>query len=141
MDFERFLDYVFFAGLEISILSVPALYALLYAEPKGPVALAGLTAIVASTLAAALFRGGWVDLGVGEWPRPGDPYTLPVRSAYYSATVAIAAYVGAFANVETGVPAAGIAAAAVVCAASMTALPPVVGGMRSVGKRLVSVRF
>jgi hypothetical protein len=83
------LDHVFFAGLEISMLSIPALVA----TPRGPVSMAALTAVCASTCAVGIFRSGRVDFG--DWPSAGDPYTLPVRSAYYSATVAGAASLGA----------------------------------------------
>ena len=135
---ERWLDHLFFAGLEISMLSIPALVLLLFATPQGPIALAALTALAVSTCAAATFRGEWVD--VGEWPRPGDPYTLPLRSAYYSATVAGAAYLGAAAHVAVGAPVAGIAAAAMVSVASTAALPRAVGGFRSLANRLASAQ-
>ena len=130
---ERWLDYVFFAGLEISILGIPALVALLYAEPAGPVALAALTALAVCTMAAATFRGEFVSLG--EWPDAGDPYTMPVRSAYYSAIIAGAAYLGAFAHVRTGVPGAGMVAATVVSVAAMAVLPRVVAGVRNLAAR------
>lgn len=131
---ERWLDSAFFAGLEIGVLSIPALVALLTATPEGPIALAALTAITASTCAAATFRGGWIDLG--DWPRPGDPYTIPVRSAYYSATVAGASYAGATVNLDGSSPGVGIAVASVVSVAAMAVLPWVVGGVRSAAERL-----
>ncbi|WP_276279153.1 hypothetical protein [Halorussus caseinilyticus] len=139
VDFEEWLDSVFFAGLEISVLSIPALVALLYATPRGPVSLAALTAIAVSTCAAATLRGGWVELG--DWPRPGDPYTVPARSAYYSATIAVASYLGAAAHVALGVPAAGIAVSTGVSLAAMVALPRAIGGFRSLANRLRSETF
>ena len=134
MDWERWLDHVFFAGLEISILSIPALVVLFFAAPKAPIALAGLTAIAAATFATATFRGGWV--ATGEWPRAGDPYTFPLRSAYYSATVAGAGYLGAAANVRTGVPGVGVLVATLVSVAAMAALPRAVAGARKLSNRL-----
>lgn len=134
MDWERWLDHVFFAGLEISILSIPALVALFLAAPKGPISLAGLTAVAAATCATATFRGGWVE--TGEWPRAGDPYTFPLRSAYYSATVAGAGYFGAVAHVRTGTPGVGVLVATVVSVAAMAALPRVVASARKLSNRL-----
>jgi hypothetical protein len=143
LDYERWLDHVFFAGLEISTLSIPALLVLLAATPRGPVSLAALTAIVVSTCAAGTFRGGWVDLGgrvtADEWPAPGDLYTMPFRSAYYSATIAGGAYLGAGAQVVSGSPALGMAVSTLVSIAAMAALPRAVGGVRSLADRLVSV--
>ena len=134
MDWERWLDHAFFAGLEISILSIPALAALFFSAPKGPISLAGLTAVAAATSAAATFRGGWVE--TGEWPRAGDPYTLPLRTAYYSATVAGAGYLGAAAHVRTGTPGLGVLVATVVSVAAMAALPRAVAGARRLSNRL-----
>ncbi|WP_137285241.1 hypothetical protein [Halorussus salinisoli] len=139
VDFERWLDHVFFAGLEISTLSIPALVALLYATPRGPIALAALTAIVVSTCAAGTLRGEWVDLG--DWPRPGDPYTFPARSAYYSATIAGAAYIGAVVHVALGASIAGVAVSAVVSLGSMATLPRAIGGFRSLANRIASAEF
>ncbi|WP_162224563.1 hypothetical protein [Halorussus amylolyticus] len=131
---ERWLDYVFFAGLEISILSIPALSVLFFATPRGPISLAALTAVAVSTCAAATFRGGWVE--AGEWPRAGDPYTLPLRVAYYSATIGAAGYAGAAAHLRTGTPGVGMVVAAVVSVAAMAALPRAVAGMRALSNRL-----
>jgi hypothetical protein len=133
LDVERWLDYVFFAGLEISMLSLPALVLLLAAQPPGPIAVAALTALAVSTGAAGTFRGPWVDLG--EWPAAGDLYTIPLRSAYYSATVAAATYAGAAANVASGVALAGIAVSTLVSVAAMAALPRVVGRFRTLAYR------
>lgn len=134
MGWERWLDHVFFAGLELSILSIPALVALFLAAPKGPISLAGLTAVAAATGAAATFRGGWVE--TGEWPRAGDPYTVPLRSAYYSATIAAAGSLGAAAHLRTGAPGVGVLVATTVSVAAMAALPRVVAGVRSLSNRL-----
>ncbi|WP_158056257.1 hypothetical protein [Halorussus halophilus] len=135
---ERWLDYVFFAGLEISILGIPALIGLMYATPENEVKLAGLTAIAACSMAAATFRGEFVKLG--DWPAAGDPYTMPLRSAYYSATIALAAYVGAIAHAETGVPGVGMAGATVVSIGAMAIVPRVVSGFRGLANRVASSR-
>src|SRR6056297_1287465 len=132
-DLERWLNHVFFAGLEVSMLSIPALVVLLAAEPPGPIALAALTAVGVSTCAAGTLRGPWADLG--EWPAPGDLTTMPLRSAYYSATVA-ATYAGTAAHVALGVPLAGIAVSSLVSVAAMAALPRVVGRFRTLAYRL-----
>jgi hypothetical protein len=133
-DLERWLDHVFFAGLELSMLSIPALLALLAASPPGPIALAALTAVGVSTCAVGTVRGPWVDLG--EWPAPGDLTTMPLRSAYYSATIATGAYAGAAAHVAVGVPLAGIAVSSLVSVTSMAALPRAVGQFRTLAYRL-----
>ena len=137
MNLERWLDYVFFAGLEISALSIPALVVLLFATPRGPISLGALTAICVLTCAVGTFRGGWVDSR--EWPPAGDPYTIPVRSAYYSATIAGAAYLGTVAHTALGAPIAGIVTATVVSITSAAAFPPTLDGISSLADRLQSV--
>ncbi|WP_276301785.1 hypothetical protein [Halorussus lipolyticus] len=137
MNLERWLDYVFFAGLEVSVLSIPALVILLFATPQGPISLAALTAVCALTCAVGTLRGGWFDSR--DWPPPGDPYTIPVRSAYYSATIAGAAYLGSAGLVALDTPVAGIAIAALVSVVGAAALPRVLGGVASLADRLQSV--
>lgn len=136
---ERWLDYVFFAGLEISILGIPALLGLMYVAPASPIKLAGLTAIAACSMAAGTFRGEFV--GTGDWPDAGDPWTMPVRSAYYCATIALAAYLGAIAHVQTGVPGVGMLASTVVSTAAMALVPWVVSGFRGVAQKVQSSEF
>ncbi|WP_135824358.1 hypothetical protein [Halorussus ruber] len=133
---ERWLDHVFFAGLEVSVLSIPALVVLLFASPQGPISLAGLVAVVVLTCAVGTFRGGWFDSR--DWPPAGDPYTLPVRSAYYSATIAGAASLGTAAHTALATPFAGILTAAIVSVVGAAALPRALGGIASLADRLQS---
>jgi hypothetical protein len=63
---------------------------------------------------------------------------MPLRSAYYSGTLAGATYAGAGVHVALGAPAAGVAVAALVSVAGMAALPRAVGGFRSLADRVAS---
>lgn len=95
---DRWLDQVFFAGWEVSVLVIPILWFLIFAEPPEAVSLSGITALVASSAAVGTFRGGYID--TGSWPRPGHLPSLPARSAYYSLVVGLSSMLGATAQVE-----------------------------------------
>lgn len=93
---ERWLEFVFYSGVELSVLGSPALLVLLY-RPFYDVdanAIAGLSTIVFGTCWLALFRGGY--LPAGEYPRLGDLDSVPLRGLYLSLTVLVATWIGAF---------------------------------------------
>jgi len=93
--FERFLEYVFYSGVELSVLGSPALLVLLYwpVYDLDASSMAGLSTIVFGTLWLALFRG---YLPVGDYPRFGHFKSVPLRVGYYSATIYAATWLGAF---------------------------------------------
>ncbi|WP_416841146.1 hypothetical protein [Haloferax sp. DFSO52] len=121
---DRWLDQVFFAGWEVSVLVIPTLWLLLAATPPEAVSLSGLAALVASAAAVGTYRGEYVS--TGTWPRPGHLPSLPVRSAYYSLVVGGASLLGAMAQVHVGSMWVGIVVPAVVGAAALALLPVVV---------------
>ncbi len=94
--FERFLEFVFYSGVELSVLGSPALLVLLYwpVYDIDPSSMAGLSTIIFGTLWLALFRGGY--LPVGDYPRFGHFNSVPLRIGYYSATIYATTWLGAF---------------------------------------------
>jgi hypothetical protein len=130
---ERWLDFVFWGGMELSVLANPALLVLLGATPPGPIALSALTALVVGSASIGSYRGGYV--GSTDWPRPGDFGTMAGRSAYYSIVVAAATYAGAEANVATGLFWAGVFVPAVLAAATLAPLPRVLDDLRQLSRR------
>jgi hypothetical protein len=91
--FQAWLERVFFAGTELSVLSSPAfaVVALLQRFHPDATSVAGLLAIAAGSVALAAFRGDRVD--VGAWPRRAELTSLPLRVTYFSVTF-VAASVG-----------------------------------------------
>ncbi|XVH31931.1 hypothetical protein ACNS7O_01750 [Haloferacaceae archaeon DSL9] len=106
--FERFLEYLFFSGIEFSALSSPMLTVLLFSPWFHPnvTSLSGLFAVAAGALSLALYRGRYVD--VGRFPRYGHLPTLLPRAAYYSAVLGAATWGGSYANVSFDSTALGI---------------------------------
>jgi len=131
--FERWLDFVFWAGMELSVLANPTLLLLLGARPPEAVALSALTTLVVGSAAIGTYRGGYV--GSADWPRPGDLGTMAGRSAYYSVVVGAATYAGVEANVLTGIVWAGIAVPAVFAVLVLAPLPRVLDDLRDVSRR------
>ncbi len=80
----RWLERVFFGGMELAFLSTPAFTAVALLQSLYPdaVSLSGLLAIAAGSVALASFRGGRLD--VGAWPRRGELSSLPLRVVYFS---------------------------------------------------------
>lgn len=78
------LDRVFFGGMEFSFLSSPAFAAVAILQQRYPdaAALAGLLAIAGGSIAVAVFRSGYVN--VGDWPRRAELASLPLRVVYFS---------------------------------------------------------
>jgi hypothetical protein len=118
---ERFLDYTFFAAMEVNVLVIPVLWLLLVAAHPEEVSLSAMTTLVAASVVVGVFRGRYVD--VGWWPRPGHLATLPLRSAYYGAVVGGATYVGVQAQLVTGSPWPGIGVPVVVSALVLLPFP------------------
>ena len=109
---DRFLDYTFFAAMEVNVLVIPVLWLLLAAAHPEEASLSAMTALTATSLLVGVFRGRYVD--VGRWPKPGHLATLPLRAAYYGVVVAGATYLGMQAQLFTGSPWPGIGVPAVV---------------------------
>ena len=97
---DRFLDYTFFAAMEVNVLVIPVLWLLLVAAHPEKVSLSAMTTLTAASVVVGAFRGRYVD--VGWWPRPGHLATLPLRAAYYGVVVAGATYIGVQAQLFTG---------------------------------------
>jgi len=93
---ERWLEFVFYSGVELSVLGSPALLVLLYwpVYDLDASSIAGLTTIIFGTLWLAMFRGGY--LPARDYPRLGDFSSVPLRILYYSLTIYAAAWLGAF---------------------------------------------
>ena len=127
---DNWLDQVFFAAWEVSVLAIPTLWFLLFATPQEAISLSGLTALVVSAAAVGTFRGGYV--ATGSWPRPGHLTTLPIRSAYYSLVVGVTTLLGAAVQVEFGSAWAGIVVPAVVTIGALALVPVVVEQTRRI---------
>ncbi|MEF8881641.1 MAG: hypothetical protein V5A34_03840 [Halapricum sp.] len=87
---RAWLERVFFGGAELSVLSTPSFAVVVFAQVLYPdaVPLAGLTAIVAGSVALAAFRAGSPD--VGDWPRRSELTSAPLRFTYFSVVFFIA---------------------------------------------------
>jgi hypothetical protein len=109
---DRFLDYTFFAAMEVNVLVIPVLWLLLVAAHPEEVSLSAMTALAATSVVVGVFRGRYVD--VGQWPKPGHLATLPLRAAYYGVVVAGATYIGVQVQLFTGSPWPGIGVPVVV---------------------------
>ncbi|WP_410767184.1 hypothetical protein [Haloferax sp. DFSO60] len=129
---DRWLDQVFFAGWEISVLVIPTLWFLIFAEPPEAVSLSGITALITSSAAVGTFRGGYID--TGSWPRPGHLPSLPARSAYYSLVVGGSAMLGAMAQVELGSFWVGIVIPTVATILSLALVPRVLAQLQRVAR-------
>jgi hypothetical protein len=130
--FDRWLDYVFFGGAEVTVLGLPVLLVLMFAPNPVQVSLSAMTALTASTVAVATLRGGWVD--VGEWPAFGDFYSLPFRAGYYGGVLALASYVGAASQTLSGRWWLGVLVPVLLCAVTLAAFPRVLRRFRDVSR-------
>ncbi|WP_224335484.1 hypothetical protein [Haloprofundus halobius] len=130
--FERWFDFVFFAGMEVSFLALPVLVLLLGVRPIGPVSAAALASLSTTVFAAGSFRGRYLD--VGAWPRVGQIRTMPVRSAYYGGVVGIGTYLGTEAYLRTGVGWAVVVVPAVLSVVALAALPRVLDALFHVSR-------
>lgn len=78
------LEEIFFAGVELSVLATPgflAVFLLQYQYPDA-VPLAGLMALFVGYLSLAAFRQQTIN--VGKWPRRGELTSAPLRVLYFS---------------------------------------------------------
>jgi hypothetical protein len=129
---DGWFDQFFFAGWEVSVLVIPALWLLLSVENQVAVSLSALTALVVISAAVGTLRGGYV--GDGRWPNPGHLGSLPVRSAYYSLALATATFLGVEAQLSLPLWWVGIAVPAVVAVVSVAFLPHVVRALYRVAR-------
>jgi hypothetical protein len=118
---DRWLDHVFFAAMEVSTLVLPVLLLMLGAPPPSETSLAALSALAATVVAVATFRGGY--LGRGGWPRPGHLGTMAGRAAVYAGVVAVGTYVGVWAQLVTGAFWTGILGPVAVAFPTLSRLP------------------
>ncbi|ELZ94285.1 hypothetical protein C440_11708 [Haloferax mucosum ATCC BAA-1512] len=129
---DRWLDQVFFAAWEVSVLVIPTLWFLLAATPPEAVSLSGLTSLTVSALAVGTFRGEYFR--TGAWPRPGHLPTLPIRSAYYSLVVGGTALLGSAVQVEFGAFWLGILVPVMCALPVLAAFPRALSRFESVSK-------
>lgn len=126
---DRWLEYVFYSGTELSALSSPALTYLLFGAPfsRDGVSVGGLVAIAVGTLALAVFRGNYVD--VGEFPAIGGLGSLPFRIVYYNLLLGTVVTLGAYGWVQ-GAPLLSVFVPASGMLLGMAVLPRVYGLVR-----------
>lgn len=129
---DRWLDYVFFAGMEVTVLVLPVLWWLLVAAHPAEVSLSAMTTLTVASAAVGTFRGGYVD--VGSWPTPGNLGTLPIRSAYYSLVLGVATFVGVQVQLFSGSPWPGIGVPALLAWIALLPLPRVLRGLEAVAR-------
>jgi len=137
--FGLFLHDIVRIYAEVSILSLPVLFAIMAAPAPGQLdaKATGLVAWLTMTLVGTLVRGGWVrPLGT---PTPGwvrlSPSLLVLRVGYFNAALAVAAFgglsvaaaVAGFAAGSLAAPLAALAWAGTAAAVSMLAFPRVSG--------------
>jgi hypothetical protein len=125
---DRFLDHLFFGGVELCVLSTPVLLLLLLATPADAVSLSALTTLVAGSTTLAVLRGGY--LGSRDWPRVGEVGSFPGRSAYYGAVVGGGTYAGVQVQLLSGAFWTGILVPAAATACLLSLLPPALEGLR-----------
>ncbi|SEO73431.1 hypothetical protein SAMN04487948_104438 [Halogranum amylolyticum] len=130
--FERWLDYVFFALLEVCVLSLPTLAVLTTAPDQDAVSLSALTAMAAATVGVGTFRGKYVD--VGEWPEPSDFVSMPFRSAYYGLAIGGGTWLGVVARTAAGRWWVGVGVTLLVVVASLGAFPRLVRRLQSLAR-------
>jgi hypothetical protein len=122
-----FLDDVTYAFADVSVLSIPVLYYLLVTEGTEyfGVKAAALVAWLTMVVGAALIRGGWVTplaTDVPGWVAM-TPWLVALRLVYYNATLALAAYGGAWVGDLWSSPVASLGVAFVVGALSVGVFP------------------
>jgi hypothetical protein len=129
---DRWLDHVFFAGMEVCILTVPVLLLLLSARPPAAVSLSGLAALTASATAIGTYRGGFV--GEAGWPRPGHVGTVAGRAAYYGLVLGVATFLGVEGQLLAGHFAPGILLPWSVAFLALAPLPDVLERARALAQ-------
>lgn len=119
--FDRWLDCVFFGAMEVTTLSLPVLWFLLFAPNPVEVSLSAMTTLTVAPAVVGTCRGGYVD--VGAWPTPGNLGTMPIRSAYYSLVVGAATFVGVQVQLLSGSPWPGIGVPTLITALALVPVP------------------
>jgi hypothetical protein len=127
------MDHVFFAGMELCMLTVPVLLLLLSATPPAAVSLSGLAALTASATAVGTYRAG--VLGQAGWPRPGHVGTVAGRAAYYGLVLAAATFTGVQGQLLVGHFLPGILLPWSVSFVALAPLPDVLERARALAQR------
>ncbi len=94
---ERWLEYLFNSGVELSFLGSFGLLILFFTPPLlsvDGISFSGLVAIASGSTWLGLFRGGYID--VGEFPGYGNFASAPVRFAVYNVALVGGTYAGAY---------------------------------------------
>ena len=86
------LERIFFAGVELSVLGTPGYLAVFLLQNQHPdaIPMAGLTALAVGCLSIAVFRHRTID--VGKWPRRGELSSAPLRVVYFSTLFFLASW-------------------------------------------------
>jgi len=86
------LEEIFYAGVELSVLATPGFLAVFLTQHRYPdaVPLAGLMALAVGYLSLAVFRQQTID--VGTWPRRGELTSSPLRFTYFSLLFFVSSY-------------------------------------------------
>ena len=122
---ERWIENVFFGLAEVVVFGFPTLLWLLSAPFAAEVKFAALVAIAALSLAVGTVR--WSEaLG---WP-PMSYGLVPVRIAYHSLAIAVAAGCGAAVDLLAGSALGSLAAAVLASLAAIRLFPAFVGLFR-----------
>jgi hypothetical protein len=122
---ERWIENVFFGLSEVVVFGLPTLFLLLGAPFNAEVKFAALVGIGTLAVGIGTARGsdslGW----------PAMSYRLvPVRIAYHSLTIAIAAGGGAAVDLVAGSALGSLAAAVLASLAAVRLFPELVGALR-----------
>ncbi|WP_435174310.1 hypothetical protein [Halorussus sp. AFM4] len=121
-----FLDDVTYAFADVSVPSIPVLYALLVGEGTAWFGLKAFALVAWLTMVAgaALVRGGWVAPPATDAPGwvAVTPWLVALRVVYYNATLALAAY-GGRALAAAWSPVAAVVLALLVGAVSVALFP------------------
>lgn len=130
--FERWLDYVFFALLEICVLPIPVLTYLTSVPNQDAVSLSALAAMGAATVSVGSFRGQYVD--VGRWPKPSDFVSMPFRAAYYGLVIGGGTWLGVVTRTTAGAWWVGVAVTVVVVVVTLGTYPRAADGVRALAQ-------
>lgn len=121
--FERLLDYLFWCGMEVLMLSLPVVYLLLAVPYPVYASLSASVSLAVGTVVVAAVRGGYLGLDDDGWPGFGDLQSVPFRAAYYGLTVALGTFCGVEATLRAGDPLFGVLVPLVVVPLVLYALP------------------
>lgn len=94
---ERWLEYLFNSGVELSFLGSFGLLILFFTPPLlsvDGISFSGLVAIASGSTWLGLFRGGYID--IGTFPGYGNFASAPARFAIYNVALVGGTYAGAY---------------------------------------------